>query len=312
MGQRSQVPRGPQGADLGDDRGDAGVEQADDGPDDLGAHTGQAGGERAGAEDLHGPDHLDLDRRTHSGGVAGDQRLLDTDGVPRRDPGGGQGTEPGGDAVDRAPVGHRPLDHGSGGRHCLVDAGVDLDPLTVAGHRHHLVDGQRAGAEQHTAIVRRAPSSTRRSYAGRRRGATGVERWAWATGDGRRATGVEPDAVAASGRSEVRPGVVGPRRGRRRVGVPVRAAPAITADRGGRRGLWPTGGPRPGLGGLEPGGRWLRSLGEATSGCGLAPGEPIRTPESGRPGATRSTSSTWMAEQLEPFTPRVTASCDTT
>ena len=164
----------------------------------------------------------------------------------------------------------------------------------------------------------RAPSSTRRSYAGRqaahgdRTPGAGEGRRAWS--DGRGATGDGRRAWSLMGRGQ-RP-IGGParcrglERRRRRVGVPVRAA-RDQADRCGRRGLWPTG-----VVAQAHGARARRSLAAVArrGDFGVRIGSRGANPHPGvrQTGGDPSTSSTLMAEQLEPFTPPVTPSCDIT
>ena len=135
--------------ELGDDRREAGREQGGQPVDEHRPGAGEAGGQRPGPEQHHGPDDLGLDEIAHAGGVAEHQRQLQAPGLGRRDLHRRQRPEPGGDAVDRGPLGHDPLHHRPGRRHPGGRLRGDRHGGAVAGHRHHVGHGERRPVEGH-------------------------------------------------------------------------------------------------------------------------------------------------------------------
>ena len=71
-----EVAAGAERAVLGDDRGDAGVQQPQDGLGDLRPGPRVPHRERPGPQQHHRPHDLPLDRLSHPGGVRADQRAL--------------------------------------------------------------------------------------------------------------------------------------------------------------------------------------------------------------------------------------------
>ena len=95
------------------------IEHADQQLHHRRAHAGQAHRQGVGAEQQHGPHHLDGERLAHAGGVRPHQVALQLGGLGGLDPHVRQVAEAGGDAVGGAPLGHQPLDHRPRGAHPL-------------------------------------------------------------------------------------------------------------------------------------------------------------------------------------------------
>jgi hypothetical protein len=149
VGELGQVAGGADGAVLGDHRGDPGGEQGDQRLHHHRPHPREALGQGPGPQQLHAPDHLDLQRVAGAGGVRQHDAPLQLLQVGRVDGGVGEQAEPGGDAVDPAPLGHGTLDHLAGGGHALAALGAQLHRHPVAGHGHHLGDPERAAGQHH-------------------------------------------------------------------------------------------------------------------------------------------------------------------
>ncbi len=102
MGQRREVAGATQRTELADQRGDAGVEDVHHGLQDHGPDACAAGGQGLGAEEHDAADHFAFHGRTHAGGVAANQRLLQLCAeIVGGDVAVGQGTEARGNAVRR-------------------------------------------------------------------------------------------------------------------------------------------------------------------------------------------------------------------
>ncbi len=151
VGEGGEITRGAHRALAGHHRQQVLLEEVGVALHQHRAHPGVALGKRAGAEQQHGPHHLIGERLTDAGGMAAQQRRLESFGLLRRDTGGGQRAEPGGDPIHGEVVGDGTFHHLAGGDHTGPDAGIDDDVRLPPRHRHHLLDLQRSPVDDHPA-----------------------------------------------------------------------------------------------------------------------------------------------------------------
>ena len=158
--QRSEIARAAQRPELVHDRRDACVEHRGVGLSGLQANAGAAGGQRRQAQQHQRADDLALDLGAGPRRVRADQAALQGHPVVRCDLLGGQGTEPGGDAVVRLRIAGQLLDDipaRADGLACLV---VQPHPRVMTRDGEHLLFGQRLDADcdlVHNSIMRCGP-----------------------------------------------------------------------------------------------------------------------------------------------------------
>ena len=147
--ERREVAGAAERAVLVHDRGDAVVQQPGEQPRRHRAYAGVAGRHRREPQQHEPPDHLALDLGPRAGGVRAHQRALQPGPQVGRDVAGGEGPEPGRDAVRRHRRPGQCLDHGPGAGERLLGLVGEGDSGAVTGHGHHLGEGDRTGADDH-------------------------------------------------------------------------------------------------------------------------------------------------------------------
>jgi hypothetical protein len=158
-----QVAGGAHGAVLGDHRRHPGGQQREKCLHDDRAHARVALDQGAGAQQLHGPHDLRLQRVTTAGGVGQDDAALQLAQVGGGDRRIGQQAEPGRHPVHPPALGDRALHHVPGGGHALATLIAQLHRHPPARDGHHLIDPQRITRE-HQPLRLSAPAQP--SHAG--------------------------------------------------------------------------------------------------------------------------------------------------
>ena len=155
MRQRGQVARTAERPELVHDRRDPRVEQGGVGFGHHRTNPGAARGQRRQPQQHHRADDLALDLGPRPGCVRADQASLQVNAPIARNVPGGQGAEPGRDAVDRT-IGHcQRLDALTRGGQCGQRVGRERHPSVVAGDSHHLVTADRAHTDPNHADLNR-------------------------------------------------------------------------------------------------------------------------------------------------------------
>ncbi len=149
VGERRQVAAAAERAVLGHDRREAVVQQPDELLDHDRAHARPAHGQRAGAQQHHGPHDLDLDGRADAGGVRADERQLQVGPPLGRDRHGGQGPEPGGDPVHGTTRPGQRVHATPALGHRRPRLGGQLDAVAASGDGLHLGRGEPRAPQQH-------------------------------------------------------------------------------------------------------------------------------------------------------------------
>lgn len=147
MGERREVARCADGADCGDDGGDACVQQMDDLLDDDRTDARVPACEGGGEDEHHRSDGFFRERVADACGVRAEDVVLDGGDVRVGDAFACEGAEAGVDAVDRVAF----CDGGEEGGVAVLDAlfrgGGERDGSVVTGDGFDLVDGERGGGE---------------------------------------------------------------------------------------------------------------------------------------------------------------------
>jgi len=142
MGQRRQVPAGPQGA-LGRDHGmDPPVEHLDEQLEDLRADPGVAPGQGVQPGHHHRPHLLLRELRSHPHRVALQQVVLQKRRLLRGDADVPQMSEPGGHPVDHRPPGEQSLHRLPASSDPSPGLGGQGHRAPSPGYRHHILQGE--------------------------------------------------------------------------------------------------------------------------------------------------------------------------
>ena len=127
VGQGGEVAGGADGAGLRDDGCDAGVEEGEDGVDQVGADAREAAGEGGGEEEHRGADDVVGKGGSDAGGVGANEVLLEVVEVGGRDSLAGEGAEAGVDAVVGFAVGEDGFEGATAAGDGLARSGGEVD-----------------------------------------------------------------------------------------------------------------------------------------------------------------------------------------
>ena len=147
VAQRRQVTGAAERTVFAHHRGEPGVQQRGVGVGDGRADPGAPGGHGVQPVEHQRPHHLPVHLAAGGRGVGPDQRALQRLALRHRDLPGGQGAEPGGDAVVRPLVVDQRLDHGTGGLHRGQRRRGQDHRTVVAGHGDDVGRCQRMRAD---------------------------------------------------------------------------------------------------------------------------------------------------------------------
>ena len=147
--QRGEVAGAAEAAELVHDGRDAVRQQPREGLGGAEMDAGMTGGQCRQAEEHHGPHHLTLDLRPRTGGVRADEGTLELGPELLRDVPGRERPETGGDAVCRRRRGGEDIDRLAGPEDGFDGVLRELDGRVLAGHLHHIVEGDRANPHGH-------------------------------------------------------------------------------------------------------------------------------------------------------------------
>ena len=142
VGERRQVPAGPERPVLGDDRSQRRVQQSHDPLGDQRPHPAVAHRQRARPQDHHRPHDLGLHLGPHPGRVRADQGLLHQRPLLRRDPRVGERPEPGRHSIHGLIRGDVLGDHRGPPLHRRHRARADPHLGAATSDRHDLIARQ--------------------------------------------------------------------------------------------------------------------------------------------------------------------------
>lgn len=149
MGKGSEVTRRSHRPVGGHDGEEIPGEQVEEALHDQGPHPGVPLSEGPGPQEEHGADDVVAEGVADAGGVAAEKIHLEGARLGRVDPGRGEGSEPGGDAVDDLAALHRPRHHVAGRSHAVGQPGIGNDGGPALSHRHYVFDAQWSAVEEH-------------------------------------------------------------------------------------------------------------------------------------------------------------------
>ena len=168
VGERREVPGGPDRATAGDHRDDVALQQAEEQLDELDPHARVSAAQRGGEQEHHPAHDLGVERRTGADGMRAQQVDLELGRVGSVDAHRGELSEAGRDAVDDAPGAHRLLHHGASRGDPLPVGGVERRRRTAARdalellERGHQASGRACSMRRATVSAHAAPGQRSR------------------------------------------------------------------------------------------------------------------------------------------------------